>query len=442
MLNIRNTAFRAIPTQPAINYNYKQPSTPVITPEDMLNTQIEIDKKSAKKEKQRENLEKWGVYGTCSIGAILLVNLLVSLFSKSSSKNAIKNLAKDSIDNMKQEKEFLTGVNLIWDDFKGKKTVAPLNSVTTAEPLQKAFQNIIKSTQLSQKALWWGGGADKKSVDIIYLYGHGGTGKTYVAKQYAQEIGALFTNIKYPDIGSPYKDAASMKISNMFDEIIAQAEKNKNRKIVICIDEIDAVIKKINDLGHGSEEASKSRAAVLTGLDRLREKCSNVTVIATSNYHPKNGIVDEIALRRFNNHIEVPLPNEKQIEGLLTLYLKDVEKIAAVSETEFLKSPEFKMFVKKLHDEGYSNGEIELIAKEAGKSFRSTLDVPDAEITKEKHPFSIKYLYDAMKIKGTAASKTNRLMTVKEPVSTGKGTGTKLSLKQKLILFFDILRNT
>jgi hypothetical protein len=34
------------------------------------------------------------------------------------------------------------------------------------------------------------------------------------------------------------------------------------------------------------------------------------------------------------------------------------------------------------------------------------------------------------------------LMTVKEPVSTGKVTGTKLSLKQKLILFFDILRNT
>ena len=200
-----------------------------------------------------------------------------------------------------------------------------------------------------------------------------------------------------------------MKISNLFDQIVEEANRNKDRKIVVCIDEIDAVMKKVKDSASGSEEASKSRAAVLTGLDRLRKKCNNVTVIATSNYHPKNGIVDEIALRRFNNQVEVPLPDKTQIKGLLKMYLKDVE---AVEKGKFLERPEVEGFVDKLQKEGYSNGEIELIAEEAGKIFRSSLkDAKDAEL-EAKHPFKIEYLKEAMHMKGDAASKTNELMTV------------------------------
>ena len=230
-----------------------------------------------------------------------------------------------------------------------------------------------------------------------------------LGKQYAQEIGALYTSVKYPDMGSPYKDAASMKISNVFDQIIDISSKNPKRPIVCCVDEFDAVIKKINDSAHGSEEASKSRAAVLTGMDRVREKCPNVIFIATSNYHPKNGKVDEIVLRRFNNQIEVPLPDTEQIESLLKMYLKDIEAIKDMDS--FVKQLSIKNFINKLQNEGYSNGEIELICKEAGKIFRATLSgVKDEELA--KHPFKLKYLEEATKMKGSAASKTNRLMDV------------------------------
>ena len=435
MLNIRNTAFRATPVQPAINYNYKQQQMPMIPVEESSAD------KEVKKQKQKEKLEKWGTYGTVAIGAALTGQLILTLAMFMSSKKADKKAALNVLNQMNKDKDALTAVDLKWEDFKGKKLVASLDSATTAKSLQKAFNTIIKGSKLSAKALKWGGGSGAKNVDIIYLYGHGGTGKTYVAKQYAQAIDALFTNIKYPNIGSPYKDAASMKISNMFDEIIAKAKANKGRKIVVCIDEIDALIKKVNDLGHGSEEASKSRAAVLTGLDKLREKCSNVTVIATSNYHPRNGLVDEIALRRFNNMVEVPLPDETQIAALLEMYLKDVEKIGAVIDTDFLKSKEAKDFVKKLHKEGYSNGEIELIAQEARKSFSSTLHVPDSEINKECHPFTVEYLNEALAIKGMPASKTNKLMTIREPVESHRGFNQKLTLRQKLQAIVSIIRN-
>lgn len=379
------------------NQNRTQPPMPMNYGYDDLDL-LTINKKMQKKEKEQSRLNKMLAYSSVGIAIGLVGSLLLSIF-------AITKGAKGAQDAATKE---LTSAKLLWEDFKNSKTVASLDSKTTAKPLKTAFFNIINGSKLSEKALKWGGGKDKK-VDIIYLYGHGGTGKTYVAKQFAQAIDAIFTNVKYPDIGSPYKDAASMKISNLFDQIIEMANKNKDRQIVVCIDEIDAVIKKINDMAHGSEEASKSRAAVLTGLDRLREKCSNVTVIATSNYHPKNGIVDEIALRRFNNHIEVPLPDKEQIEGLLEMYLKDVEALGK----DFIKASGVRKFIDKLQEEGYSNGEIELIAQEAGKIFRATLKgVKDEDLI--KHPFDVEYLEQALKIKGSAASKTNRLMDVYE----------------------------
>ena len=274
--------------------------------------------------------------------------------------------------------------------------------------MKEVFKNIISSKKLTDKAKQWGGGGN--NIDIIYLYGHGGTGKTYVAKQFAQETGAMFTSIKYPDIGSPFKDAGSMKINKFFENIIEKANSEKDKKFVVCIDEIDAVMKKVKDEAHGSEEASKARAALLTGIDRLRERCSNVTIIATSNYHPGNGVVDPIALRRFNNKIEVPLPDKTQTEALLEMYLKE-QNIGAVKAGKFIGSPEFVNFADTLQKNGYSNGEIALIAEEAGKIFRSTLDgVADSELT--KHPFTVDYLEKAMKINGQAASKTNELMNV------------------------------
>ena len=294
------------------------------------------------------------------------------------------------------------------DDFAEKKIVAPLDSKTTSKALKGAFKNMIDSRKITEKAKNWGGGSD--NTDIIYLYGHGGTGKTYIAKQFAQEMGAKFTSIKYPDIGSPFKDAGSMKINRFFENIIEAAEKEKDRQFVVCIDEIDAIIKKVQDASQGSGEASKARAAVLTGLDRVREHCSNVTIIATSNYHPKNGIVDPIVLRRFNNMILAPLPEVEQAEALLKMYLEK-QNIGALKDSGFIDGSDFKNFAKKLHNNGYSNGEISLIAEEAGKIFRSSLiGVADADLP--KHKFTVKFLEDAMKLKGEAASKTNDLMDV------------------------------
>ena len=387
-----------------VNYNnrYTAPMPENALNDDVFMMQAMAENQAEKRAKSQDRWNKAGVLAQIGIAGAFLTTAGIALLGVLGFKKLGKNVGKQANDELNK----LTGVKLKWEDFAKDKKVASLDSDTTSKSLKKAFNTIIENNKLSEEAKKWGGASN--GMDIMYLYGHGGTGKTYVAKQFAQETGSMFTCIKYPDLGSPYKDAASMKISSCFDEIIKHANAAKDKKFVVCIDEIDAVMRKVPDGAHGAEEVAKSRAAVLTGLDKLRENCSNVTVIATSNYHPKNGIVDPIALRRFNNKIEVPLPDKKQVPALLEMYMKNIGAV----DDKFYKTSAFKSFARKLQNNGYSNGEIELIAKEASKIFSASLkDVADADL--KKHPFKVKYLEEAMKMNGEAASKTNKLMDVK-----------------------------
>lgn len=402
-INFRAEA-QKIGQQNKVNYNnrYTAPMPENALNDDVFMMQAMAENQAEKRAKSQDRWNKAGVLAQIGIAGAFLTTAGIALLGVLGFKKLGKNVGKQANDELNK----LTGVKLKWEDFAKDKKVASLDSDTTSKSLKKAFNTIIENNKLSEEAKKWGGASN--GMDIMYLYGHGGTGKTYVAKQFAQETGSMFTCIKYPDLGSPYKDAASMKISSCFDEIIKHANAAKDKKFVVCIDEIDAVMRKVPDGAHGAEEVAKSRAAVLTGLDKLRENCSNVTVIATSNYHPKNGIVDPIALRRFNNKIEVPLPDKKQVPALLEMYMKNIGAV----DDKFYKTSAFKSFARKLQNNGYSNGEIELIAKEASKIFSASLkDVADADL--KKHPFKVKYLEEAMKMNGEAASKTNKLMDVK-----------------------------
>ena len=198
-----------------INFNPKRTTAPMpqdmTMPDDEFIMQNEALRKAAKKEKQQENLQKMSAYGTVAIGVGLVGSLLLTIFSM------IKHKGKSQTE---EEIGKLTKATINWTDFKDKKdVVASLNSKTTSKVLRDAFNNIINGEKLSAKAKKWGG-SNHNNTNMIYLYGHGGVGKTYVAEQYAQECGALFTSIKYPDMGSPFKDAASMKVSNTFDQIV------------------------------------------------------------------------------------------------------------------------------------------------------------------------------------------------------------------------------
>lgn len=390
--NVRNVNFKA-----GENDRYSRYQAPVITQPPMLDQQDQLMLRAMQEQKKQEKNKKLKnniITGVSVASGLAIIAMVIAQF-KMMKGGAANNELKQMVE-----------TNLKWVDFaKGEKTVAPLSSKTTSQKVQKAFQDVIDSENLSDKAKKWAGELDQ--TDFILLYGHSGVGKTYIAEQYAQETNALFANIKFPDLGSPYKDASSMKISNFFDQIMQYSQQNKDRKIVVCMDEVDAIIKKVAE-GNGAGEASKSRAAFLTGIDLLRKnKCNNVKLIATTNYHPDSKFVDNASLRRAIK-IETPLGDTTQNLEMLKLYLKN-SGAEVFKDGKFLESAELKDFAQKLTDGGFCNGEIADVCKNSIKAFRASLKgVAESDI--EKHKFTVQMLEDALKLQGTAASKTNTLM--------------------------------
>ncbi|MCQ2738889.1 MAG: ATP-binding protein [bacterium] len=380
--------------------------------------QIEQAEK-AKKEKRQHNLITAALIIGITTGLTLIANSLGFGGGMSKAVEKAEAAAERAINAAKiatqrceggsgGKNDELTGVALNWIDTKlDKNKVANIfTSDTTHKNLREVAKELINTRKLSTAAKKYTG--YQEGANIMLLYGYSGTGKTYFAQQYAQEIGALFAGIKYPDIGSPYKDAASMKIANFFKKIIETAEKEPDRQIVVCIDECDAIIKKVLENSHGSEEAAKSRAAVLVGLEEISKnpKCKNVNIIMTTNYHPNNGLIDSTALTRVNKKIEVPLGDADQDTAMLKMYLKGVEAIS----DDFYKSKEFKKFVTELANEKYSNREIEKIAGNTIDIFSNeVVGIADDKLSTK--PFKIEYLQKAKDRIGQPASKTCSSMT-------------------------------
>ncbi|MBO5738409.1 ATP-binding protein [bacterium] len=356
---------------------------------------VEQQQKEQKKAKNKQNLS-WGL--GIAVSVAFLAVLIPQIFGKGGVKQEVQNLTQTAIR---------------WKDFattNGKRQTAEITAGTTHKNLCKEYELIKNQKTLSEKAKEWVGITEQ--ADVYYTYGFGGTGKTYFPEQIAETEKAIFACVKYPDLGSPYKDAASMKIASFFDEIVSVANKNSDRPIVVCIDESDALIQKVAE-SHASEEAKKIRSAVITGIDKVMKEAKNVKLFLTSNYHPESGLVDDVVLRRVNKKIKVDLPDYEQADALIQMYLSGRGAV----KPELFKSPEYKDFVNSIitkeKDLGYSGGEIKNIVKEAINKFASTIKgVPDNEL--EKHVFDVKYLKEALSTVGNPAARTNTTMLTKE----------------------------
>ena len=304
--------------------------TPMSYEERIAKAQAEHEKE-VKKQKRKQNLS-WGI-GIAS--GLAIIGMVVSQFYMM--RKGGSNAAREQVDE-------LSKVVINWIDMKGKKTVAPLDSATTAPGLKEALTNFKKLSNIEPEILEQSG--YKPFSRFIYMFGESGVGKTYSSRQIAQDLDAMYACVKFSDLGSPFKDAGSMKVANLFKGIKEKAKSLSDRPFVLCIDESDAILAKVPDSAHGAEEARKLRATLLASIDELQAECNNVIVILTSNYHPKSGYLSDAVKRRLQYEMCVNLPGIEQTEALLKLYLKDCKGI----KEGFFDKPDFKEFVKDLVD--------------------------------------------------------------------------------------------
>lgn len=148
----------------------------------------------------------------------------------------------------------------------------------------------------------------------ILFYGPPGCGKTYVARQLAEELGYFFLEVKPSDVASPYIHSTVLRIRELFDEAVEKAPS------VLFIDEFDAFAPTRADLGGHQQYKSEEVNEFLANLDGAAGR--KVLVIAATNTPEK---IDPAIRRtgRFDKLIFISPPDAEARKAMLEHHLAD-----------------------------------------------------------------------------------------------------------------------
>ncbi|MCI0614759.1 ATP-binding protein [bacterium] len=180
----------------------------------------------------------------------------------------------------------------------------------------------------------------------ILLYGPPGCGKTYIARQLAEELNYYFLEVVPSEIASPFIHDSVLKIRDIFATAEQQAPS------IIFIDEFEALAPSRAALGGHQQYKSEEVNEFLVHLNECASK--SIFVIAATNEPDK---IDAAIRRtgRLDKMIYVGPPDTEARIGLLEMYLSG----RPVGEVETKK-------IAGLLD-GYSCSDIHNITNEAAR---------------------------------------------------------------------------
>lgn len=145
----------------------------------------------------------------------------------------------------------------------------------------------------------------------ILMIGPPGVGKTHSAQILSQRCNVPFREISMKDISDTYKDGASMKLADEFENAIAPIKSGLSRLSILFIDEFDSVGKRRYDKNSSGEDTKVTETLlVYTGRGNQQP---GLIVCAASNFlfDEKNGgsIISDAVLNRFHV-LKYGLPDE------------------------------------------------------------------------------------------------------------------------------------
>ena len=151
----------------------------------------------------------------------------------------------------------------------------------------------------------------------ILLYGPPGCGKTLLAAAVATEIDAEFVSIDSASIMSKWLGEAEKNVAKLFTWA---REQEKERPVIVFIDELDSLIGK-----HQNEVGGEIRVRnqFLKEMDGIvdKNKKVHIYVIGATN---KPWDLDGPFIRRFQKRIYVPLPDEQTRYEMLRFYTREI----------------------------------------------------------------------------------------------------------------------
>ena len=191
---------------------------------------------------------------------------------------------------------------------KPKRTSLTFDDVVGMEEVKDKLQDVIRQFKQAEKYKAW----NIKPIRGILFYGPSGTGKSYIAEAFANEIDAVFYPLSTADIMSKYLGESGKAIRAKFEEA------RKHPLSIIYIDEVDAIAAKRD----GSEN-SKERNATLNELlvQMASPENDNILMLFATNMLD---LLDPAFLRsgRCDFKLEVSLPDYECRKGILELNSK------------------------------------------------------------------------------------------------------------------------
>jgi len=187
--------------------------------------------------------------------------------------------------------------------------------------------------------------ANVKPPKGIMLTGPPGTGKTLLAKALANQSNVNFISVKGAELLSKYVGESEKAVREVFQKA------KQVSPAIIFFDEMDALAPKRSD-SDSNRVSERVVSQMLTELDGI-EELVDVFVLASTN---RVDMVDPAILRsgRFDMIIEIPPPNESEIQEILKIHTKQ-------------KPLDKEISMKKLASKmkGMTGADIELICNRA-----------------------------------------------------------------------------
>jgi transitional endoplasmic reticulum ATPase len=232
------------------------------------------------------------------------------------------------------------------------------------EKAKQELQEVVEWPLLNPDAFTKMGVKPPKGV---LLYGPPGTGKTLLAKAVATESGANFISVKGPEVLSKWVGESEKAVRKIF------AKARQVSPSIIFFDEIDAIATQRSGMGPGSNTDARVVNQILTEMDGM-EDMKDVIVMAATN---RPELVDPALLRpgRFDRHIMIPPPAEKEREAIFNVHTKPMPLAKDVNVKELAKKTA-----------NYSGADIEAVCREAAmNALRKSMKATDVKKSNFEH---------------------------------------------------------
>lgn len=216
---------------------------------------------------------------------------------------------KNKIDEKKEEIMNKKKEDAKMEEKKEDKKKITFDDIAGLDDVKEVMRDVIDQFNNPEKYKHF----DIPPYRSLLLHGKPGTGKTFIANAFANEMDAKFIKVSLGEIGSRYQNATSNNITKLFKDA-----RNENGNVILLLDEVDSLATKRGD---SSNDKEKNNTLNTLLQEMSSDDNENIFIICATNFYE---LLDPAFVRsgRCDVVLEIPLPDFETRLQILELNTK------------------------------------------------------------------------------------------------------------------------